>query len=66
MLNYARDSLVLSTRTVANWYSYCRETIGVFMIENANVVQNQIGGPGQIVQIDRSKFSKRNIVGKAY
>lgn len=39
------DEPALSNRTVADWYSYCRETIVLYEIEN-QVQQPKIGGPG--------------------
>ncbi|CAH2042563.1 unnamed protein product, partial [Iphiclides podalirius] len=48
----------LSMATIADWYSYCRETVVIYQI---NVQKNigKIGGPGKVVQIDESKFGKR-------
>lgn len=52
------DEPALSNRTVADWYSYCRETIVLYEIEN-QVQQPKIGGPGKRVQIDETKCGKR-------
>lgn len=52
------DEPVISMKTVADWYSYCRETIVIYELEN-NQASEKIGGPGKIVQIDESKFGKR-------
>lgn len=52
------DDSVLSTRTVADWFSYCRETIALYELENQRA-QGKIGGPNKVVQIDESKFGKR-------
>ncbi|CAG4986836.1 unnamed protein product [Parnassius apollo] len=52
------DGLVVSARTVADWFSYCRETISIFELENQRA-QGKIGGPNKVVQIDESKFGKR-------
>ncbi|CAK1603545.1 unnamed protein product [Parnassius mnemosyne] len=52
------DGPVVSARTVADWFSYCRETISIFELENQRA-QGKIGGPNKVVQIDESKFGKR-------
>ncbi|KAL4702457.1 hypothetical protein ACJJTC_018844 [Scirpophaga incertulas] len=52
-----RDT-VLSFRTAADWYSYCREAVVVYEIEKEEE-RPMIGGPGKIVQMDESKFGKR-------
>ncbi|KAJ8725440.1 hypothetical protein PYW08_003623 [Mythimna loreyi] len=49
------DGPVISTRTVADWFSYCRETVAIYELENQRS-QGKIGGPNKIVQIDESKF----------
>ncbi|KAL4710152.1 hypothetical protein ACJJTC_006449 [Scirpophaga incertulas] len=49
---------VLSFRTAADWYSYCREAVVVYEIEKEEE-RPMIGGPGKIVQMDESKFGKR-------
>ncbi|XP_061717404.1 uncharacterized protein LOC133525162 [Cydia pomonella] len=54
----SQDSPVLSSRTVANWFNYCREVIAVHELQNQRV-QGKIGGPNKVVQIDKSKFGKR-------
>ncbi|XP_046976625.1 uncharacterized protein LOC124542777 [Vanessa cardui] len=41
---------VVSQATIADWYSYCREAIVVYHLENEDNLQ-KIGGPGKIVQI---------------
>lgn len=48
----------LSSVTISDWYSYCRETIVIYQLDKQECV-GQIGGPGKIVQIDESKFGKR-------
>ncbi|CAH0723505.1 unnamed protein product, partial [Brenthis ino] len=49
---------VLSTKTIADWYSYCREAIVIYELEH-NEERTKIGGPNKVVQIDESKFGKR-------
>lgn len=47
--------LGLSSRTVVDWDSFCREVCEVTLMEN----EEKLGGEGKIVQIDDSKFWKR-------
>ncbi|CAK1590987.1 unnamed protein product [Parnassius mnemosyne] len=47
----------LSMATIADWYSYCRETVVIYQI-NVQKNMGKIGGPGKVVQIDESKFGK--------
>ncbi|RVE43023.1 hypothetical protein evm_012335 [Chilo suppressalis] len=49
---------VLSFRTIADWFRYCREAIVMYELEKEEE-RPMIGGPGKIVQIDESKFGKR-------
>ena len=51
----ARDELDLSDNTICNWTSFCREVLINWCLENTRV----IGGPGNIVEIDESKFGSR-------
>ena len=48
----------LSHRTVADWFSYCRE---VCMVSMGTKQRNRgrIGGPGHVVQIDECKIGRR-------
>jgi len=46
----------LSTATIADWLSYCRE---VCLETVARETPKLIGGPGLTVEIDESKFGKR-------
>lgn len=52
------SDVILSPSTVADWYSYCRETVVVYELEH-EVVKGKIGGDNKIVQIDESKFGHR-------
>jgi len=47
--------LGLSTKTVVNFYNFCREVCKVVLEEQSE----PIGGPGKVVEIDESKFGKR-------
>ena len=47
----------LSMRTVADWYSYCRETCMVAL--DSYYSEGKIGGQGTIVEIDESKVGHR-------
>lgn len=44
-----------SSKTVSKIYRFCVESVSI----DLNLVSNQIGGPGIIVQLDESKFGKR-------
>jgi transposase-like protein len=46
----------MSDRTIVDWYNFCREVLTVVCIDR----REQIGGPGTTVEIDESKFGKRN------
>ncbi|XP_017492738.1 PREDICTED: uncharacterized protein LOC108380853, partial [Rhagoletis zephyria] len=48
----------LSSRTITDWNSYCRETIVLYQLDQQQSA-GKIGGPGKVVQIDESKFGKR-------
>ncbi|XP_014368034.2 uncharacterized protein LOC106718460 [Papilio machaon] len=56
----ATENSVVSYSTVTDWYSYCRETIVVFEIEN-QITRPKIGGSGKIVHIDESKCGVRKL-----
>ena len=45
----------LNIASAVDWDSFCRETCEIILLER----DQQIGGPGKIVQIDESKFGKR-------
>ncbi|KAJ0169179.1 hypothetical protein K1T71_015304 [Dendrolimus kikuchii] len=53
------NSKCLSSCTIADWFSYCREVIVIYYLEKKLEFSGKIGGPGKIVQIDESKFGKR-------
>lgn len=48
----------LSERTVADWFSYCREVCMISM-ETKYTNRGKIGGPGHVVQIDECKIGRR-------
>lgn len=56
--DFTSSSSCVSTRTIADWYSYCREVIVDHFLENQEIGA-KIGGPGRVVQIDESKFGRR-------
>ncbi|EFN60504.1 hypothetical protein EAG_00325, partial [Camponotus floridanus] len=52
---YISDDLDLSSETIVNWSSYCRE-LCVYWAEKYS---QKLGGPGTVVEIDEAKFGKR-------
>ncbi|XP_046970304.1 uncharacterized protein LOC124537487 isoform X1 [Vanessa cardui] len=56
--NFADDKQCLSKATVCDWFKYCRETVILYQLEKQTFL-GKIGGPGKVVQIDETKFSKR-------
>lgn len=48
----------LSRATITDWYSYCREAVVIYQLEQEEE-KGKIGGPGKVVQIDESKFGRR-------
>ncbi|XP_050339167.1 uncharacterized protein LOC126765600, partial [Bactrocera neohumeralis] len=56
--NYASVGKKLSSATISDWYSYCREAVVIFQLDQQEF-KGKIGGPGKVVQIDESKFGKR-------
>ena len=49
------EEMNLSSNTVVDWCSFCREVCEVLLLNSTE----QIGGVGKRVQIDESKFGKR-------
>ncbi|XP_049302839.1 uncharacterized protein LOC125775847 isoform X2 [Bactrocera dorsalis] len=56
--DYVSVGKKLSSGTISDWYSYCREAVVIFQLDHQEV-KGKIGGPGKVVQIDESKFEKR-------
>ncbi|XP_049302123.1 uncharacterized protein LOC125775506 [Bactrocera dorsalis] len=56
--NYVSVGTKLSSATISDWYSYCREAVVIFQLDHQEF-KGKIGGPGKVVQIDESKFGKR-------
>ncbi|XP_049307702.1 uncharacterized protein LOC125777304 [Bactrocera dorsalis] len=56
--NYVSVGKKLSSATISDWYSYCREAVVIFQLDHQEF-KGKIGGPGKVVQIDESKFGKR-------
>ncbi|KAI5646989.1 ISXO2-like transposase domain-containing protein [Phthorimaea operculella] len=48
----------LSRTTIIDWYSYGREVVVIFQLDQQQK-RGKIGGEGKIVQVDESKFGKR-------
>ncbi|KAJ0173913.1 hypothetical protein K1T71_010059 [Dendrolimus kikuchii] len=49
----------LSRNTISDWFTYCKEAVIIYYLEKLNTFSRKIGGPGKIVQIDKSKFGKQ-------
>lgn len=49
------EQLELGHPTCVDWSSFCREVLLIYFIDK----KEKLGGPGQIVEIDESKFGKR-------
>ncbi|XP_017479172.1 PREDICTED: uncharacterized protein LOC108368771 [Rhagoletis zephyria] len=56
--DFLEDGFTLSSRTIADWYSYCIEVVVVYQLDHQQF-SGKIGGPGKTVQVDESKFGKR-------
>lgn len=52
-LAYIMRNLIVSMRTVTDWFSYCWETIAIYESEVPRP-QGKIGGSNKLVQIDES------------
>ncbi|KAK3921779.1 putative transposase-like protein [Frankliniella fusca] len=50
-----KKELGVADHTVVDWYNFCRE----LCFEVATTMSEQIGGPGEVVEVDESCFSKR-------
>lgn len=48
----------ISSETVADWYSYCRE-VSMIALDSLFKTTGRIGGEGHIVEIDETKIGKR-------
>ena len=53
--SFLERNLGLNPTTVVDWYNFCREVCMVWVEEHSK----KIGGPGLIVEIDESMFTKR-------
>ncbi|XP_011343833.2 uncharacterized protein LOC105283073 [Ooceraea biroi] len=49
------NELELPEHTVVDWTNFCRELLAQYFVKE----QQQLGGPGIIVEIDKAKISKR-------
>ena len=52
----AKQCKIVSDSTITDWASFCREVCFDKMVVKAA----PIGGPGKIVELEESKFGKRN------
>ncbi|XP_069973902.1 uncharacterized protein [Penaeus vannamei] len=52
----ARSEFNFPNRTICDWASFCRKVLIFWCFENQS---DKIGGSGEIVEIDESKFGKR-------
>lgn len=50
-----RSEYGFSSRSITDWYNYCREVAIAYMLDAEPV---KLGGEGIIVEIDESKFGK--------
>ncbi|XP_004536376.1 uncharacterized protein LOC101459618 isoform X1 [Ceratitis capitata] len=48
---------VLSSKTITDWYNFCREVVVSYQIDQQKVI-GKIGGKNKVVQIDEIKFGK--------
>ena len=48
----------ISKHTVVDFYNFLREVCSTVLEE----LSEQVGGPGKIVEIDESKFGKKNTI----
>lgn len=53
--DHLRLNVGLSSRSVVDWYSFCREVF----VDHSLKVSEVLGGPGCVVEIDEAKFGKR-------
>ena len=47
----------VASHTAVDWDSFCRETCKVTLLER----EEKIGGPGKVLEIDESKFGKKEV-----
>ena len=50
-----RECDIATWSTVVDWFSFCREVCGEILEKDSS----PIGGPGEVVEVDESKFGKR-------
>ena len=49
------EECAISNKSIVDWYNFCREVCATIIEEEST----QIGGVGEVVEIDESKFGKR-------
>lgn len=47
--------IATASEAAVDWYNFCRDVCAQYFVDNPAV----IGGPGLMVEIDKSKFGKR-------
>lgn len=53
---FAKEEIIgLSDHSICDWGSFCREVLIHWCLQR----EGRIGGPGNIVEVDESKFGKR-------
>ena len=52
---YVMHECAIAPHTVVYWFYFCREVCAIILEEEST----QIGGPGEVVEVDESKFGKR-------
>ncbi|WP_219822817.1 hypothetical protein, partial [Enterobacter cloacae complex sp. 4DZ3-17B2] len=52
---FISEDLGLSSKTITNWNSYCREICAYWCETHSD----KLGGPGVTVEIDEAKFGRR-------
>lgn len=54
-ISYAVSELQCSQTTVVDWFSFCREVVADYVVQQSQ----PLGGPGKVVEIDEAKLGKR-------
>ena len=54
----ACHELEVDKNTIIDWYRFCRDLVYAYF-NSVQISEEKIGGPGRIIEIDESVFSKR-------